>query len=370
MLESATIMAKDFYDILGLKRGATDAEIKQAYRKLSRELHPDKHKGDKQKEAKFKEVNEAYDVLSDAKKKQAYDQFGSTDGNPFGGGFGGGNSSGFGGFDFNNIDPNAFGGMGDIFESFFGGARQRKSDGRGRTVEVEVTIPFADSVAGVERTIEFTSNVTCSECDGKGSAEGSKMVNCKECGGTGAVTQNVRSLFGTIRQSVVCPTCRGSGKVPEKPCKKCHGEGRVQERKKVTVRIPAGISDGQALRVEGDGEAGRQGAKNGDLLVRIRVAPDPSFVRDGDDIYSALAIPLVTAVLGGTVELKTVHGKSEITIPAGTQPKQVLRLKGKGMPIISTSRHGDHYVTIDITIPAKLSKEQKKLFEELRATEE
>ncbi len=354
-------MAKDFYAILGVPRSASEADIKQAYRKLSKELHPDKHKGDKTKEAKFKEVNEAYEVLGDAKKKQAYDQFGSTNGeSPFGGGFSGG-----GGF-----DPSQFQGadFSDLFESFFGGTggRRRGSDGKGRNVETEIGITLAEAVTGTERSVTMNVQVTCSDCGGPGSAEGSKLVNCTECGGTGSISKTMNSLFGSIRQNVVCPTCRGNGKVPEKPCKKCSGEGRTQEKKTVTVRIPSGIDEGQTLRVTGEGEAGRRGGPAGDLLVHISVAPDKRFERNGDDIRSSISIPVVDAVLGADVTVDTVHGPMTMTVPSGTQPGQVLRIKHKGMPVLNTSRTGDHYVTIDVLIPGKLSREERKLFEELR----
>ncbi|MDD5055059.1 MAG: molecular chaperone DnaJ [Candidatus Peribacteraceae bacterium] len=356
-------MTKDFYAILGVQKSASEAEIKQAYRKLSRELHPDKHKGDKEKEAKFKEVNEAYEVLSDAKKKEAYDRFGSADFSGFRPGQGGG----FGGF--SGFDPSSFDGdFGDIFDAFFGGTRSggKRSDTRGRTLEVEITIPFSEAVRGVEREISLKTEILCASCGGTGSAEGSKLVTCVECGGTGAVTRTSRSLFGMIRQSVICETCRGAGKVPEKPCNTCKGEGRTTGSKTVKVRIPAGIDDGQTLRVTGEGEAGKHGGTSGDLLVRINVESDKRFEREGDDIRSTVSLRVVDAVLGTKVDIETVHGTSTIDIPAGTQPGQVLRLKGKGMPIVNSSRMGDHFVTVDIVIPVKLSREEKRLFEELR----
>ncbi len=358
-------MAKDFYAILGIPKTASEAEIKQAYRKLSRELHPDKHKGDKGKEAQFKEVNEAYEVLSDPQKKAAYDRFGSADFS----GFGGGGGQGFGGFGggFQGFAASHCGGdLNDLCEGVFGGGGRRRDDGRGRTVEVDIEIPFADTVTGAERDISFKTQVTCGECTGSGAAAGSKTVSCTECGGTGAVTRQTRSIFGTIQQSVICPTCKGSGKVPEKPCRKCSGEGRMSDKKTVTVRIPAGIDDEQSLRVKGEGEAGRLGAAAGDLIVRIHVLPDARFTRQGDDIQSTLQLPIVDAVLGTEATIDTVHGKTTITIPAGTQPSQVLRLKGKGMPVVNTSRHGDHYVTVEIAVPTKLSREEKRLYEELK----
>lgn len=371
-------MAKDYYAILGVPKTASETEVKQAYRKLSRELHPDKHPSThstssgqagsgqtkKEAEAKFKEVNEAYEVLSDKKKRQAYDQFGSTDG-----GFGQGGFQGFQGFG-GGFDSSQFSGdLGDLFSSFFGGGmggRQREPDTRGRTVEIEVRVPFMDAVTGSERQISFKTQVTCPVCAGSGAETGSKLVRCTECGGTGAVTRMTKSLFGSIRQSALCPVCRGSGKMPEKPCKKCAAAGRIQETKTINVRIPAGIDDGQSLRLQGEGEAGRQGGPSGDLLVRVHVEPDPRFERAGDDVRSSYSLPMVDAALGTEADIETAHGKTKVNIPAGTQPGQVLRLKGKGMPIVNTSRFGDHFVTMDIVIPTKLSREEKRLLEELK----
>lgn len=361
-------MAKDYYAILGVPKSATEADIKQAYRKLSKELHPDKHRGDKTKEAKFKEVNEAYEALSDANKRDAYDRFGNADFSGFGGGGGGGGFSGFQqGFEGMNFN----GDLNDIFSSFFGGAgggRTRGPDTRGRNIEVELSIPFMDTVKGAERTITFTSQIICEQCTGSGSAEGSKTVTCGECNGSGSVVRTAKSLFGAIRQSVLCPTCHGSGKTPEKPCKKCSGDGRISGKKTAQVRIPAGIDDGQTMRLTGEGEAGRQGGQSGDLLVHVRVGIDPRFERRGDDIHSTLQLPVIDAILGTDVSIETVQGTSTVSIPSGTQPQQVLRLKGKGMPVLNAGRHGDHYVTLDILVPTKLSREEKKLFEELRKT--
>jgi molecular chaperone DnaJ len=362
-------MAKDFYATLGIQKNSSEQEIKQAYRKLSRELHPDKHAGDKAKEAKFKEVNEAYEVLSDATKKKNYDQFGSADFSGFGGNRGENQGGGFGGGGFQGFDASGFGGdINDIFSSFFSGGTggRRRDDGRGRSVEIELTLSFMESVVGMKREITFRSLVTCEDCSGSGSEKGSKTVTCGDCNGMGTVTKATRSIFGTIQQSVVCESCRGSGKKPEKPCKHCNGEGRKSGDKTVHVQIPAGIDHGQSLRVQGEGEAGRSGTPAGDLLVRIRVTPDARFEREGDDIRSILPLSMIDAVLGIDASLETVHGTTKVHVPAGTQPGQVLRIKGKGMPVVNTSRHGDHYLTIDLLVPTKLSREEKKLFEELR----
>lgn len=361
-------MAKDPYKILGVERSASEQEIKQAYRKLSRELHPDKHKGDKEKEERFKEVNQAYEVLSDPKKKQMYDQFGNADGAGFGGG------GGFGGFDFSGFqgqgfDPSQFEGFGDLFETFFGGAggrRARRDDGKGRDTEMSMTIPFADAVTGSEREVTFTTQIPCDACDGRGSEQGSGMKTCGECSGAGTVTRMARSIFGTIQQQSICGTCNGAGKVPEKACKKCNGEGRKRGDKTVKIRIPAGIDDGQSLRLTGEGEAGRNGAAAGNLFVRMRVERDERFERDGDDIRSIMEISVADAVLGATIDIDTVQGRSSVSVPAGTQPGQVLRLKGKGMPVLNTSRHGDHYVTVSVRVPTKLGKEEKHLYEQLK----
>ncbi|MEQ1849228.1 MAG: molecular chaperone DnaJ [Candidatus Peribacteraceae bacterium] len=359
-------MAKDYYSVLGVSRSAGDADIKKAYRSLSRDLHPDKHpstgsgQAKKEAEQKFKEVNEAYEVLSDPKKKAQYDRFGSAGMDGGGSGF-----SGFQGF-----DPSQFEGMdgfGDIFESFFGGGRKaKKQDGRGENVEVQITIPFEESVMGAEKQVRIRTVIACDTCSGAGHEHGSKNIRCETCGGTGAVSRTARSVFGMIRQNVMCEKCRGSGQTPEKACKKCDGEGRIQGEKTVTIRIPAGIDTGQVLRMKGEGQSGRQSAASGDLLVHIQVSPSAVFTRDGDAIYSTVTLPLIDAVLGTEMDIPTVHGAVSVRIPAGTQPGHVLRIKGKGMPIVNTSRHGDHYVTLSVEVPTKLSRAEKKMYEDLK----
>jgi len=351
-------MAKDFYNILGVSRDASPEEIKKAYRKLSKELHPDKNRGSKDAEHKFKEVNEAYETLSDPKKKQMYDQFGTT---------GGPGGSGMGGFDFSGFQGGDFSGFGDIFESFFGG-RQGGSRGpreqRGQDLEVTMTISFMEMVEGATKVISIDRFRACEECGGSGSEKGTSTVTCDECKGTGQVTKTTQSFFGAIQQSFLCPKCEGRGKVPEKQCKKCKGEGREQMRQQVSVSVPAGIHDGQSLRLRGEGSVGKHGAAAGDLYVHIRVQTDPDFIRDGDDVRTEINLPVVDAILGTQISIKTVHGDVTLKIPPGTQPSQIFRLKGKGLPVLSSSRTGDHFVIINIDIPTKLSRKERSLIED------
>ncbi|MFA6523857.1 MAG: molecular chaperone DnaJ [Candidatus Peribacteraceae bacterium] len=355
-------MAKDFYGVLGLSKGASPDDIKKAYRRLSKELHPDKHKGNKEAERKFKEINEAYEVLSNPQKKQAYDQFGEAGVNgQAGGGFGGGQ----GGFDFSGFDFGGAESFSDLFEGFFGGGGRRAArEQEGQSTEVEVLIEFSDVVTGARRQFKIRRLRACDRCKGGGAEPGSSVITCSECGGTGQVTRTAQSFFGAIQQRTVCPKCRGSGKVPEKPCKECDGEGRIQKTETVTVDIPAGIDDGQQLRLRGEGEAGRRGAQAGDLYVHVRVRPDPRFQREGADIRSNLDLGVLDATLGTTVDVETVQGKVSFKIPEGTQPDAILRIKGKGLPVLSTSRFGDHFVTVKVKVPTKLSREERKILEE------
>ena len=362
-------MAKDYYSILGVSRSASADEIKKAYRKMSKELHPDKHKGDKGAETKFKDVNEAYEALSDPKKRQMYDQFGST--GPGGGGFGGGAGGGFGGFDFSGFG----GGNGermdfsDLFENFFGGggaAAGARGHNTSNDTEAAIQIPFMDVVLGRDVVIRHKKFMTCVQCDGKGAEPGTSLVTCSECRGTGQTTRTTQSLFGTMQQTILCPRCKGSGKIPEKPCRTCTGEGRVQESTETSVHVPAGLDDGQTLRVRGQGHAGRRGEPPGDFYVHVTVLPDPRFERQGADIRTRLELPVTDAVLGAEAKVTTVHGDVTLDIPAGTQPGQVLRMRGKGMPVLQTPNKGDHYVTVDVKIPTKLSREERKLVEEWR----
>lgn len=350
----------DPYATLGVSRSASPDEIKQAYRKLSKEWHPDKHKGDKAAEDKFKQINEAYETLSDPQKKQMFDQFGRTSGSAGGAGPGGFDFSGFsggnGGMDFS-----------DMFESFFGANRQTAANrDRGQDREIEVQVDLIDVVKPVAKTINQRSLKPCKTCDGSGAEPGSKLVTCDQCSGTGQVVRSTQSFFGTIQQRTMCPKCKGSGKVPEKPCRTCGGEGRTADTQDITIQIPAGIEDGQTLRVTGGGDAGRRSGASGDLYVHVRVRPDPRFERDGADIRTEAVLHVLDAMLGTEIETETVHGPVRLAVPAGTQPGQILRIKGKGMPVLSSSRTGDHYVTIVVDIPKKLSRDEKRIMEEWR----
>ena len=356
-------MPRDYYEVLGVARDASSEDIKKAYRRLSKELHPDKHQGDKQAEQKFKEVNEAYEVLSDASKRGRYDQFGVA-----GAGQGGG-PGGFGGFDFSGFQGFQDGfDLSDLFGSFFGGSARgrREASERGANREIRIKIDLLEAVTGVRREIVLERSAACPECDGKGAAKGSDLIKCPECGGTGQTVSSSQSFFGVIQHSQACARCGGSGKVPEKPCAACRGEGRKGMKDTVAVEVPAGIADGQTLRIAGYGDAGRRGTKAGDLFVHLSVTEDPRFRREGDDIHSLVALAVTSAILGDEIDVETVHGNVTLKIPAGTQPGQVFRLKGRGMPVLSSSRTGDHYVTVTVEIPKKLSREEKRLLEEWR----
>jgi molecular chaperone DnaJ len=350
-------MANDPYSILGVSRDASPDDIKKAYRKMSKEWHPDKHKGDKSAEDKFKQINEAYETISDPQKRKMYDQFGST-GGPGAQGF----SGNAGGFDFSQFDTADFG---DLFGNFFGGRRaQQEEETLNR--DIEVTIPFEDVIHGAERQIRMERIGLCFRCDGKGTAEKSEIVTCTQCGGTGQVTRTVQSFFGAISQRSVCTVCSGSGRVPKDPCPDCNGQGRVRTTDTITIQIPAGIDTGQTLRIRGQGDAGLRGIPAGELYVRIRVEPHPQFQREGADIRSVQSIPAIDAMLGGTTDVKTVLGTSKLQIPEGTQPGQLFRIRDKGLPHLGRNTHGDHYVVINVEIPKKLSKKERKILEEWR----
>ncbi len=359
-------MAKNYYEILGVDRGASDEEIKKAFRKLAHQYHPDKTGGD---EIKFKEINEAYQVLSDKQKRSQYDQFGSTfEGAQSGaGGFGGFDFSGFGGANGFNFE----GDLGDIFGDIFGarnagGARP----GRGQDVPVDVELGLEEALMGVEKEVRIFVASACQKCDGTGAEPGSKLEECKTCGGSGQVQRQRRTMFGVFAQNEICPDCRGTGERPEKNCTKCGGDGRVKEERTIKVKIPAGIADGQTIRMDGQGEAGYRpagkGAAAGDLYITVHVRRHPDFERRGDDLFSRLEVSFTQAALGDSVAAPTLKGKIKLKIPSGIQSGKVIKIKGAGMPHLEGRGEGDLYITIQIKTPENLSRRQKNLLEELR----
>ncbi|MBI4714129.1 molecular chaperone DnaJ [Candidatus Uhrbacteria bacterium] len=349
-------MSKDFYNILGVSKNANQEEIKQAFRKLAHKHHPDKSGGD---EAKFKEINEAYQVLSDEKKRKQYDQFGSAAFEGFQGGTGG---QGFGGFDFSGFSSGGFEDLGDLFGDFFGGGGRRQQKPRGQDIQVDVELSFYDFVFGVEKTITLTKSSVCERCSGNGAEPGFGMNNCRTCDGAGIEITTERTILGVMQRKRTCSTCSGAGEVPKKLCSTCGGSGIQKRKRTLEITIPSGIEEGSVLRVRGEGEAIKNG-HSGDLFVRVHVKSDSRFKREGSAIISEKKIGFSQAALGDTVEIETIDGKVELTIPSGTQSGTEFRLKGKG---VQTSRgRGDQFVTVQVITPKKLNRKQKELFEEL-----
>ena len=363
-------MAKrDFYEVLGISKSASKDEIKSAYRKLAKKYHPDiNHDADAPE--KFKEVQEAYDILYDDKKRQMYDQFGmaafenggSTGGagNPFqGGGF---SSQGFGGVD-----------LGDIFNSFFGGGSTRSSQNygpqRGNDTLSRVRISFMDAINGKTITIPITYDENCSTCGGTGAKTSNDIKTCPDCGGRGYIRTQQRTIFGVIENQTTCPKCGGTGKIITDKCPDCGGKGYKRVKKDMDVNIPAGINSGQQLRVAGKGERGVNGGPNGDLFLEIIVSPHQYFTRDGNDIHIEIPLDFIDAILGVKIDVPTVYGDCEVEIPAGTQPNQIIRLKGRGVKDLRKGTPGDEYVHIKLQTPTKISKEQRKLLEEYKKSE-
>ncbi|HSX14841.1 MAG TPA: molecular chaperone DnaJ [Candidatus Saccharimonadales bacterium] len=348
---------KDYYEVLGVAKTASDEEIKKAYRKLAMEHHPDKHGGS---DAKFKEVGEAYEVLKDPQKRQAYDQFGHADaqGNPFGGGAGGA------GFDPNNFDFSNMGGVGDIFDMFFrGGAGGRARPQSGRDLQVTLTLDFKEAVFGATREIQLDLDDTCDRCAGKMAEPGSGLKQCPTCDGSGVVTKVQSTILGSFQQQSICGTCEGLGEVPEKPCTKCHGSGVVHKARKITIKIPAGVDNDATIRMSGQGAATRGGRK-GDLYVQILVRSSNQFTRSGHNILSQATIGMADAALGTEVPVETVDGPVKLKVPAGTQSGKVIKLSDRGVPLVNSSRRGDHLVTVNVITPTKLTQHQKQLLEE------
>lgn len=352
---------RDYYEVLGIAKGASDDELKSAYRKKAKKYHPDLNPGDKEAEEKFKEVNEAYEILSDKEKRARYDQFGFAGVDPsYGagqGGYGGGFGGGFGGVDLGDIFGDLFGGG----FGGFGGARVNPNAPRkGRDVRISVGISFMEAVHGCKKTVTITRQETCPECGGSGAAKGTSPETCPDCHGTGRVNVQQRTPFGVIQSQQPCSRCGGKGKIVKTPCSNCHGSGRVNVKKTLEITIPAGIDDDQQLALRGMGDGGINGGPNGDLIVIVTVRPDPMFQRDGYDVYVTVPITFSQAVMGAEVIVPTVDGKVQYTVPEGTQSGTTFRLRGKGIPYVGGKGRGDQYVKVNVEIPKKLTKTQRE----------
>ena len=346
---------RDYYEVLGVKKGASEDELKKAYRKLAKENHPDLHPGDKECEARFKEINEAYEVLSDSDKRAKYDQFGHAAFDP-NQGFGGG---GFGGFE-------GFGGFGDIFGDIFGGfggfgggGRNPNAPRKGDNLRATVNIKFEEAAFGVKKDVFVSKIEQCHDCKGTGCAEGTTAEVCPDCKGTGTVMSTKRTPFGMVQSSEQCPKCKGRGKIIHSPCKTCRGIGSVRRQHKVSVSIPAGIDDGQTISLKGQGNAGLNGGPAGDLLITVLVQPHARFERDGASILLDQEISFSQAALGAEVEVPTLDGKVKLNIPEGTQTGTTFRLKGKGVPFLRNGGRGDQFVTVNVAVPRSMTSTQK-----------
>ena len=349
---------RDYYEVLGVERGADDATLKKAYRKLAKKYHPDMNPGDKEAEAKFKEATEAYSVLSDPEKRRTYDQYGHAAFENGGAGQGGG----FGGFDFNGADMGDI--FGDIFGDLFGGGRSRRANNgpmRGANLRAVVHITFQEAVFGCEKELELTLKDTCTKCNGTGAKPGTSPETCSKCHGTGQVTYTQQSMFGMVRNVQTCPDCGGTGKIIKDKCPDCRGTGFTASRKKIQVSIPAGIDDGQSIRIREKGEPGTNGGPRGDLLVEVQVARHPIFQRQDMNIYSTAPLTYAQAALGGEIHINTVDGDVVYEVKPGTQTDTRIRLKGKGVPSLRNKNiRGDHYVTLIVQVPTKLNEEAKE----------
>ncbi len=356
---------RDYYEVLGVKKDATAEEIKKAYRKLTKENHPDLHPGDKACEERFKEVNEAYEILSDDDKRRKYDQYGHAAFDP-NAGFGGGGFDGFDGF-------GGFGGFGDIFSDIFGGfggstRSNPNAPRRGENVRASVNISFEEAAFGCKKEVTVSKIETCADCKGTGCAPGTTPEICPDCKGTGSVTVSQRTPFGMMQSSSPCSKCHGTGKIIHQPCKSCRGLGSIRRQHKIEVNIPAGIDDGQTISKSGGGSAGVNGGPAGDLLVSVIVRPHARFERDGTSVLLEQDISYAQAALGAEVEVPTLDGKVKLTIPEGTQPGAVFRLRGRGIPYLRGSGRGDQFVTVSIKVPRNLTGSQKELLRQFAAS--
>jgi molecular chaperone DnaJ len=354
---SASQMPRDYYQVLGVSRDAGEADIKKAFRKLARELHPDVNRHDPDAESKFKEAAEAYEVLSDADRRATYDRYGHE----------GLRSGGYA----PNFD--AFGSVGDIFEAFFGGGGFGSVFGGGRPggpaqggdIAAAAELELAQAAHGAAVDVTFEAVARCEHCHGNGAEPGTPIETCERCGGTGQLRVVSRTAFGQVVQATACDVCGGDGRVAKQPCKVCRGQGRQVERKTVSVDVPAGIDDGQRIRISGRGHAGKQGGPPGDLYVQIRVREDPRFVRNQDDLVTVVDVSAPLAALGTTVQVPTLDGSEELEIPAGTQPNEALTIRGKGMPKLRGRHRGDLRVVVNVVIPRRLRRSQRELLQEL-----
>ena len=359
---------RDYYEVLGVSKTATADEIKKAYRKKAIQYHPDKNPGDKEAEEKFKEAAEAYDVLSDEQKRQRYDQYGHAAFSGAGGGGGFGGFGGFGGGGFSMNMDDIFEHFGDIFGGHFGGRSSRTQTARGTNLRVRVKITLEEVATGVEKKIKLNKKVTCSHCNGTGAESPSDLETCSVCGGTGRVVRTTQSFFGPMQTQTTCSACHGTGKVIKKKCHKCHGEGLETSSEVVSINIPAGIYDGAQLVMKGYGNAAPQGGVNGDLYIIVEVEAHKELYRDNNDLIYHLMLPLTVAVLGDEVVIPTLEGKVKIKIKPGTQPGEVLRLRGKGVPDLNGYGRGDLLVNIGVYIPEKLNSQEKDMFSQMQGS--
>ncbi|HET9720579.1 MAG TPA: molecular chaperone DnaJ [Solirubrobacteraceae bacterium] len=363
---SASTPPRDYYEVLGVSRDAGEAEIKKAFRRLARELHPDVNKDDPQAEEKFKQAAEAYEVLSDSERRATYDRYGHE------------------GLRSGGYAPNfeSFGSVADIFEAFFGagggggggfgglfadafGGGRSSGPAQGADVAVSAQIDLAEAAHGTSVKVAYEAIVLCEHCHGNGAEPGTPIETCPQCGGAGQVRSVARTPFGQVMRTAACDRCGGDGRVAQSPCRRCEGRGRLVDHVSVSVEVPAGIADGQRIRVAGRGHAGERGGPPGDLYVQMRIRDDPRFVRDGDHLLTAVDISAPLAALGTTVQVPTIDDPVELEIPAGTQPHETLVVRGRGMPSLRGRRHGDLRVVVNVVVPRRLSHKQRELYEQL-----